>query len=426
VIQVKALHALRFHTRAMHQSTPLPASGLSTRHLVQAPHRLMFFIGAGNLLLAMLWWTLWMASARWSGWTMPQSPIYAGWLHAFIMQYLVLPSFIFGFLLTVFPRWMGLAPPQRWHYVPVGAGLMGGQLAILLGACGWEVGFTVGLWMALAGWIAGVAILGRQVLLEKGRTWHAWSCLAGLLLGLVGVAAFIAFALGASPFWVMFSVKVGSIGLLLPVYITVAHRMFPFFAGNVVPGYQPWRPMAWLATMWALLLVHLAMELSHAYAWLWLADVPLLVASAIALWHWWPRGRMPGLLAVLFIGTAWLPLTFGLYVTQSLTYLITGEFVLGRAPMHALFIGFFGSLLVAMVTRVTQGHSGRPLVMPPVAWFAFIAIQVVAAMRVTAELMPDVLAWQVLAAAGWLLAFLPWVTRIGVIYLSPRADGQPG
>jgi uncharacterized protein involved in response to NO len=47
-------------------------------------------------------------------------------------------------------------------------------------------------------------------------------------------------------------------------------------------------------------------------------------------------------------------------------------------------------------------------------------------MRVAAELMPDVLAWQVLAAAGWLLAFLPWVTRIGVIYLSPRADGQPG
>ncbi len=386
----------------------------------------MFFIGAGNLLLAMLWWALWLASARWSGWTMPQSPVYAGWLHAFIMQYLVLPSFIFGFLLTVFPRWMGLQPLQRWQYVPVGGGLMGGQLAILLGACGWEVGFTVGLWMALAGWTAGVVILGRQLLLEKGRTWHARSCFAGLILGLVGVIAFIAFVLGASPFWVMFSVKIGSVGLLLPVYITVAHRMFPFFAGNVVPGYKPWRPMGWLATMWALLLVHLVLELNHAYAWLWLADAPLLIASVIALWHWWPRGRMPGLLAVLFIGTAWLPLTFALYVAQSLTYLLTGEFVLGRAPMHALFIGFFGSLLVAMVTRVTQGHSGRPLVMPAVAWFSFVAIQVVAAMRVAAELMPDALAWQVLAAAGWLLAFLPWVTRIGAIYLSPRADGQPG
>ena len=44
-------------------------------------------------------------------------------------------------------------------------------------------------------------------------------------------------------------------------------------------------------------------------------------------------------------------------------YAISGEFVLGRAPAHALFIGFFGSLLVAMVTRVTQGHSGRPLVL---------------------------------------------------------------
>ena len=26
----------------------------------------------------------------------------------------------------------------------------------------------------------------------------------------------------------------------------------------------------------------------------------------------------------------------------------------------------------------------------------------------------------------WLLAFLPWVSRIGRIYLSPRADGKPG
>ncbi|UNK49422.1 NnrS family protein [Lysobacter sp. S4-A87] len=410
----------------MRQTTALPPSGLSAMYLVQAPHRLMFFIGAGNLLLAMLWWALWLASARWPGWTMPQAPIYAGWLHAFLMQYLVLPSFIFGFLLTVFPRWMGLPALQRSHYVPVGAGLMGGQLALLLGACGWERGLVLGLWMALAGWLTGLAILGRLLAQERERTWHAWSCLAGLSLGALGLVAFIAFALGASAFWVMFSIKIGSVGLLLPVYITVAHRMFPFFAGNVVPGYRAWRPMGWLAGMWTLLLLHLVLELSHAHAWLWLADLPLLLASVFALWRWWPRARMPGLLAVLFIGTAWLPLTFVLYLAQSLTYQLTGQFVLGRAPMHALFIGFFGSLLVAMVTRVTQGHSGRPLVMPPVAWFSFIAIQVVAAMRVAAELMPDALVWQVLAAVGWLLAFLPWVTHIGSIYLSPRADGQPG
>ena len=97
-----------------------------------------------------------------------------------------------------------------------------------------------------------------------------------------------------------------------------------------------------------------------------------------------------------------------------------------RAPAHALFIGFFGSVLVAMVTRVTQGHSGRALVMPAAAWFAFAAIQLVALLRVFAEVMPDGLAWQAVAALGWLLAFAPWVLRIGRIYLSPRTDGKPG
>ena len=133
--------------------------------------------------------------------------------------------------------------------------------------------------------------------------------------------------------------------------------MFPFFASGVVPCYKPWRPMWWLAAMWALLVVHLGMELVHAYAWLWLVDVPLLLLSLLALWHWWPRKRMPGLLAVLFFGLAWLPVTFALYVVQSLGYLLTDQFMLGRAPMHAMYIGFFGSLLIAMVTRVTQGHS---------------------------------------------------------------------
>ena len=410
---------------------PPRRTGASPAWLAHAPHRLMFFIGASNVLLAMLWWALWLASARWGLWSMPQLAIPPGWLHAFLMQYLVLPSFVFGFLLTVFPRWLGLPDLQRWHYVPVGLGLMGGQLAILLGAAGWEAGLTVGLWMALAGWSAGLVILGRLLADEKGRTWHARSCFAALLLGWLGVAMFIAFVLGAPAHWAFASIKIGGFGLLLPVYVTVAHRMFPFFAGNAVPGYKPWRPLPWLGAVWALAIAHLALELVHAYAWLWLVDVPLLLLTGYAVLRWWPRRaagapRMPGLLAVLFIGTAWLPVTFALYVAQSLAYLLSGEFILGRAPMHALFVGFFGSLLVAMVTRVTQGHSGRPLRMYGIAWFAFVAIQVVATMRILADVLPDPGLWQALSAIGWLLALSPWVARIGHTYLTPRRDGRPG
>ncbi|MDR7099009.1 uncharacterized protein involved in response to NO [Lysobacter niabensis] len=403
-----------------------PALGLSPRLLAQAPHRLMFFVGASNVLLAMLWWAAWLVSSRWPVFAMPQPQPYAGWLHAFVMQYQMLASFIFGFLLTVFPRWMGLVDFERWRYVPVGLGLFGGQLMTLLGAMGWSAGIVVGLLMTLGGWITALATLAPLLWKEKGTTWHARSCFAALVLGLLGLSAWVAFVLGAPPIWAFVSIKLGSFGLLLPIYVTVAHRMFPFFAGNAVPGYAPWRPLWLLGALWALALLHLALELTHAYAWLWIADVPLFLLTATLCLRWWPNGPKPGLLAVLFIGLGWLPVAFVLYSAQSIGYLLTGVYALGRAPAHALFVGFFGSVLVAMVTRVTQGHSGRALVMPKVAWYAFVAIQLVALMRIGAEFARDPMQWQAIAAVGWLVALLPWVARIGRIYLSPRTDGKPG
>jgi uncharacterized protein involved in response to NO len=398
----------------------------SPRLLARAPHRLMFFIGASNVLLAMAWWAAWLASTRWRWFPMPQPDPYAGWLHAFVMQYQVLPSFFFGFLLTTFPRWMGLPEFGRWRYLPVGIGMFGGQMATLLGAFGWAPGILVGTALTIAGWTFGLSALGPLLLRERGTTWHALSCFAALTLGLAGLVAWLAFLLGASPLYAFASIKIGTFGLLMPVYVTVAHRMFPFFAGNVVPGYRPWRPLWVLGAFWTLAMAHLALELVHGYRWLWAPDVGLLVLTTTLLWRWWPRGARNGLLVTLFIGLAWLPIAFALYSMQSIAYLQTGMFWLGRAPAHALFIGFFGSVLIAMVTRVTQGHSGRPLRMPAVAWFAFVAIQLVALVRVAAELAPDPMAWMAIAGIGWLVAFAPWVMRIGRIYLSPRADGKPG
>lgn len=406
--------------------SPAPTPRPSPRWLAEAPHRVLFFVGASNVLLAMAWWAAWLASARWQTVALAQPQPYAGWLHAFVMQYQVLPSFVFGFLLTTFPRWMGLPPFSRARYLPVGAGLFGGQLATLLGALGWSAGITVGAWLTAAAWLAGLATLAPLLWRERGVTWHARSCFAALALGGLGLAAWMAYLLGGSALWAFASIKLGSFGFLVPVYLTVAHRMFPFFAARVVPGYRDWRPLWLLAALWPLCLAHLLLELFHLYGWLWLADLPLLALTATLLGRWWPRGRQPALLAALFVGLAWLPLAFALYAGQSLAYLATGVYWLGRGPAHALFVGFFGSVLVAMVTRVTQGHSGRALVMPGVAWYAFVAVQAVAALRVAAEVLPDAGAWQAVAALGWLAALAPWVARLGGIYLRPRADGQPG
>ena len=408
------------------QRFALPPAAL--RLLAAAPHRLLFFVGAANILLAMGWWTAWLCGARWQ--VLPNFPaatVPAGWMHAVVMQYQVLPAFMFGFLLTVFPRWMNLAALTRRHYVPVAVGLLGGQaltLAALIG--GWPL-LQAGAWLTIAGWSIGTLILGEQVRRAAGRTWHAVSCLAALVFGFAGLVCYILF-LYRFDAWLMFvAIKLGSVTVLLPIFFTVCHRMIPFFAASALAGYEMVRPLWALAWFWIAILAHVLLELKHAYAWVWLADLPLATLAAWLLWAWWPRGSvMPPLLKVLFIGFAWLPVAFALYTLQSLYYAATGNYILGRGPAHALFVGCFGSLLVAMVTRVTQGHSGRPLVLGRVAACAFVVVQGVAILRVLADMLPDALAWQAIAATGWMTAFLPWVARSAWIYLTPRVDGKPG
>jgi len=395
------------------------------RLLAAAPHRLLFFVGAGNVLLAMAWWTFWLINSRWQLAAMPQLDMPAGWLHAFIMQYQVLPSFMFGFLLTVFPRWMGLPACSRWHYVPVGFGLLAGQALTLASLFGYGHLLLLGLLLTLSGWLAGCLILAMLLWRDQDTTWHAISAFAALLMGLIGIGLMFAYLFSRDAHWLFAAIKFGGFGLLLPIYFTVCHRMLPFFAGAALAGYKMYRPLGALALFWLLAMLHLGMELAHAYAWLWLADLPLAGLSAWLLWRWWPRARtMPALLKVLMLGFAWLPVAALLYSVQSLWLLQGGEFILGRSPAHALFIGFFGSLLVAMVTRVTQGHSGRPLQLGGVAAFAFIVIQITALVRIGAELATDILAWHSAAGLLWLLAFLPWVLRSVWIYLTPRADGK--
>ena len=203
--------------------------------------------------------------------------------------------------------------------------------------------------------------------------------------------------------------------------------MLPFFGQNVVAGYTMWRPAWSLPLVWPLLITRLLLDWRGYTHWLWLCDVPLTLLFA---WHalaWKPwRCTRPGLLAVLHVAFAWLPLAFLLFSVQDSVLAIAGRYILGLAPLHALAIGFFGSMLVAMVTRVTHGHSGRPLQMGAVPCLCFVLLQFVTLLRIRANLGSDTYWWSVVAGCGWLLAFLPWVLRSAWIYLISRVDGKQG
>lgn len=395
--------------------------------LASAPHRSLFFAGTIAVLLSMLWWTLQLASIGFGWLAWPQPTIPPGWGHAVLIQYGLFPLFMFGFLLTTFPRWTNGPAVKPSRYIPVAGGVLGGYVLAHVGLLGMPVLLKVGVIVMLGGYLVGVATLAGVLRAGTDRVRHAWSSLAAFCLGTLGLAAFLAWLFGASTDYAIASIKLGTFGFLLPMYFTVCHRMLPFFSKSKVPGYVMVRPGWSLPVVWALLLTRVVLDWRGQLQWLWLVDVPLVLVFGYHALAWQPwKAMRPGLLAVLHLAFAWLPLAFVLYVVQDSIYAINGTLVLGRAPLHALAIGFFGSMLVAMVTRVTQGHSGRPLEMGAVPWLCFVLLQGVVLLRIRAELGGDMYLWLVIAGAGWLLAFLPWVLRSAWIYLMPRVDRRPG
>ncbi len=414
--------------RDSHSSTARPATFAELPAvLASAPHRLLFLAGAVAVLLGMLWWALELTWMRFGlhGWPQPSIP--PGWAHAMLLQYGMLPLFMFGFLLTVFPRWLNQPALPRARYVPVAGAVFGGYVLANLGLLNLPWLLKGGFLLMLAGYLSGLYTLAQVFRASRERNDHARSCLLALGLGTLGLVAFLAYLFGGPPACATLAIKLGTFGLLLPIFFSVVHRMLPFFSGNVARGYVVIRPRWSLPLVWLLLLAHLLLDWRGASGWLWLVDIPLTLVFG---WHalaWQPwKAMRPGLLAVLHLAFAWLPLAFVLYAVQDVIYAVSGRLVLGRAPLHALAIGFFGSMLVAMVTRVTQGHSGRPLQMGAVAWLCFGLLQLVALLRIRAELGGDAYLWLVIAAYGWLLAFLPWVLRSAWIWLTPRVDGKPG
>jgi len=154
----------------------------------------------------------------------------------------------------------------------------------------------------------------------------------------------------------------------------------------------------------------------------------MAVIALVFSLRWRPREAHGNpLLSVLHISMAWLVVALFLQLSQDLGLALFDTTWLGRAPLHAMAFGFFGSMLVAMATRVTMGHSGRPLEMDKTGWRIFMLVQLATVARVSAELLPLAGTWLTLFAAMlWFLAFAAWASKYGRTFFQPRADGRPG
>jgi uncharacterized protein involved in response to NO len=176
-----------------------------------------------------------------------------------------------------------------------------------------------------------------------------------------------------------------------------------------------------VAAMAGVLVIDLLLPQSH------LAGLVALVAAVAqaARLSQWRSFRTVGLpiVWILHLAYAWLPVGLALKALA----LLTGWGTL-LSWMHALTIGAAATMILAVMTRASLGHTGRALIVNPAIVLAYALLTAAAVVRVlgpgTSFLSyPQVIT---LAAVLWTVAFALFLFVYGPILVSPRADGKPG
>ncbi|MEO8015329.1 MAG: NnrS family protein, partial [Polaromonas sp.] len=235
-------------------------------------------------------------------------------------------------------------------------------------------------------------------------------------------------------------VLTGLWGFVLVVYVSVAHRMIPFFTSSAIPAMEAWRPFWVLWLMLAVAAVEVATAWGEAAGlfqgvagalWTLGRGIFELLAGGLLLWLALAWGLVKSfrnrLLAMLHIGFLWLGLALALGGATQLLGWAQGAPVLSLGALHALTMGCLASLMLAMVTRVSCGHSGRALVADGLVWTLFGVLQVATLLRIAGAMQSDLTGWLLLASALlWAAIMAFWGVRLGSWYGRLRADGRVG
>jgi len=147
-----------------------------------------------------------------------------------------------------------------------------------------------------------------------------------------------------------------------------------------------------------------------AQAFRWLRLRPWITLGVPLLWSFH--------FAILFV---W----FGLIIL-GISYLQTNVPV--SHVWHLLTVGGIGGIILAMISRVSLGHTGRPLTPPKLMEAAFFMISLAALIRVFGPLLAPEKALLFYDISGfcWLFAFGSFTLKYGPMLLKNRADNRPG
>ncbi|ATY33546.1 NnrS family protein [Sphingomonas psychrotolerans] len=375
-----------------------------------------FFLGGALWALIVL--VLWVAVLS-VGLELPSHLDPLAW-HRHEMLFGYLGAVIGGFLLTAIPNWTGRPPMAGAPLAGLALLWLTARLALLFSA-------TLGAPLAIGldiGFLAVLAVIAaREVIAARNRN---FPIVIAVSLFAFATALDHAEALGlavpAGLGW-----RLG-FAIVLVLITLIGGRIIPAFTRNWLTSQgktehlPPQANRFDIATIAATVIALLAWAaVPYApYAGALLLIAGILQAARLARWAGHRVVREP-LVLILHASYAWLPL--GLL-------LLGGSIFLGQIPvsaaLHALSAGAMASMTLAVMTRATRGHTGRPLAADLSTRAIYILVTLGAALRVAAPLLPiDYMRAIEIAGAAWGGAFVLFVLAYGPMLIGPRPDGKP-
>ncbi len=342
--------------------------------------------------------------------------------HAHEMIYGYSLAVIAGFLLTAVKNWTGIQTVRGSALLILFCLWAAARMMWLFGT---QLFILAALFDLLFAFFLIICVCGPVI---KASQWRQLAILPKLVL----IAVFnLLFYLGALGFIEQgeFLGIYGGLYLIIGLILTMGRRVLPMFIQSGV-GYLGYRVnlfnSRWLDI--SSLVLFLGFFISELFlkntVFTTVMALCLFVINAIRLagWHTfaiWKRSLLWSLyLSLWFICTGFL--------------LIACSYVFGISKfiaVHAFAVGGIGVVTMAMMSRVSIGHSGRDVHNPPVLLsIAFILLLSAAFFRVIIPLfsLKYYSIWIGLSQLLWITAFLIFIFVFFPILIKPRIDGRPG
>jgi len=386
--------------------------------LLRLGFRPFFLSGAIFSVVAVILWLL-----MYKG-TISLSPLGGGyWWHIHEMVFGFGGAIIAGFLLTAIQNWTGVRGAQGKLLFVLFLIWLSGRIVLLMPAILPSALITI----VDLSFLPAVAYILAKPLIAIKQYRNLFFVPLLLLFTLANLEMHLAIYL-PQIFSITFS---GYAGVMLVTFLmsVMAGRVAPMFTANGTKTTKA-TPLPWLDKVTngslALVVISLLIEPITGFSSQFFGFT-LIIAGTFQTMRWlrwkpWITLGVPLLwsfhLAIKFIA-------YGLIILGA-SYLMPE--IPSNHIWHLLTVGGMGGLILAMISRVSLGHTGRPLSPPKAMTAAYIFITIAALVRALGPwILPEkTLLFIDISGTLWLFAFGTFIISYAPMLMSARKDGRPG